>query len=565
MNLGLSLLYAAERTPHADAVIDGHGRLDYRSLRRVAATLATGFASFGAGRGDRVAALLKNRREAVELYWACQWLGAVFVPLSWRVAPDDVAYCVADAGARLMVFEEAGLDHALACAGTVDCFVAVGTAADAAPTATGHDGVTAAPAGAAAGTPAGDAASTELLTLLAATGHTASHMSYTDLLAAGEADGASPPAEDLDDREPSIILYTSGTTGRPKGVPRSHAAERAGGLSQALHQSYRPGERTLGVMPLYHTMGIHTLLAAQIVAGCYVCQPDWDPAQALALIETERIGSLYLAPTVFHDLVHSPRLTTADVSSVRSLAYAGAAMTSALVERCVDVFAPESFVNHYGSTEVYTYAVHFDQQAAPGCAGRAATNARLRLVRPEPAAGPDDEVEAGETGEIICHLSSDEAFAGYWKRPDADAKAIRDGWFFTGDLGRCDVDGNLWIVGRIDDMIISGGENVHPLEVEDVLERAPGVREVAVVGQPDDRLGQVVTAFVVLGGAAAEAGEEAAAARLDAYCLGSADLARFKRPRRYHFAGALPKSPSGKILRRLLRDGAPAARRGVEE
>ena len=156
------------------------------------------------------------------------------------------------------------------------------------------------------------------------------------------------------------------------------------------------------------------------------------------------------------------------------------------------------FINHYGSTEVYTYSVHFDQQAAPGCAGRPATNARLRLVRPEPGAGPDDEVEPGDTGEIICHLSSDEAFAGYWNRPDADTKAIRDGWYFTGDLGRCDAAGNLWIVGRIDDMIISGGENVHPLEVEDVLERAPGVREVAVVGLPDDRLGQAVTAFVVL-------------------------------------------------------------------
>ena len=229
-------------------------------------------------------------------------------------------------------------------------------------------------------------------------------------------------------------------------------------------------------------------------------------------------------------------------------------MTSALVERCVEVFGPETFVNHYGSTEVYTYSVHFDQRAAPGCAGRPATNARLRLVRPEPGAGPDDEVEPGETGEIICHLSSDEAFAGYWNRPDADAKAIRDGWYFTGDLGRCDAAGNLWIVGRIDDMIISGGENVHPLEVEDVLERAPGVREVAVVGLPDDRLGQTVTAFVVLDEASAVAGEEAAAADLDAYCLASADLARFKRPRCYHFPDTLPKSPSGKILRRLLRE-----------
>ena len=530
MNLGLSLLYAAERTPEADAVVDGDDRLSYASLQRVAATLAAGLASLGVERGDRVAVVLKNRRQTVELYWACQWLGSVFVPLSWRVAPADVAYCVADSGARVVVFEEVSREHAAARGPTAERFVAIGTG--------------------------GPESSSELAERLGADGLPTPCDTYDGLLAAGEEAGPAPPAADLDDREMSIFLYTSGTTGRPKGVPRSHAAERAGGLSQALHQSYRPGERTLGVMPLYHTMGIHTLLAAQIVGGCFVCQPDWSAPEALDLIEAERIGSLYLAPTLFHDLVHSPDVAGADVSSVRALAYAGAAMTSALVERCVEVFTPAVFINHYGSTEVYTYSVHFDQRAAPGCAGRPATNARLRLVRPEPGAGPDDEVEPGETGEIICHLSSDEAFAGYWNRPDADARAIRDGWYFTGDLGRCDAGGNLWIVGRIDDMIISGGENVHPLEVEDVLERAPGVREVAVVGLPDDRWGQAVTAFVVIEEDAVGAGEEAVAAELDAYCLASAELARFKRPRRYHFPDSLPKSPSGKILRRLLREEA---------
>ncbi|MDE0653399.1 MAG: AMP-binding protein [bacterium] len=525
MNLGLSLLYAAERTPDAGAVVDGDSRLDYRGLQRVAAGVAAGLAALGVGRGDRVALVLKNRRQTVELYWACQWLGAVVVPLSWRVAAADVAYCVADSGATVVAFEEVGLEHARACSDAADRFVAVGTG--------------------------GAGSSVDLAARFCAGDDAQPCEPYESLLAAGEAVGA---PLGLDDRETSIFLYTSGTTGRPKGVPRSHAAERAGGVSQALHQSYRPGERTLGVMPLYHTMGIHTLLAAQIVGGCFVCQPDWDAASALDLISAERIGSLYLAPTLFHDLVHSPGLAGADVSSVRSLAYAGAAMTGALVERCVEVFAPEVFINHYGSTEVYTYSVHFDQQAAPGCAGRPAINARLRLVRPEVGAGPDDEVEPGETGEIICHLGSDEAFAGYWNRPDADAKALRDGWYFTGDLGRLDGDGNLWIVGRIDDMIISGGENVHPLEVEDVLERAPGVREVAVVGLPDDRWGQAVTAFVVLDDEVAGAGTEAAAARLDAHCLASAGLARFKRPRRYRFPDSLPKSPSGKILRRLLRE-----------
>jgi 2-furoate---CoA ligase len=146
---------------------------------------------------------------------------------------------------------------------------------------------------------------------------------------------------------------------------------------------------------------------------------------------------------------------------------------------------------------------------------------------------------------VLCHLSSDEAFAGYWQRPDADQKALDDGWYRTGDVARVDADGDLWIVGRVDDMIVSGGENIHPLEVEEVLARHTAVREVAVVGAPDDRLGQRVVACVV---------GDATAEELDAFCLASDRLARFKRPREYRFVSELPKSPSGKILRRMLRD-----------
>jgi 2-furoate---CoA ligase len=345
-----------------------------------------------------------------------------------------------------------------------------------------------------------------------------------------------PGALDLDEGATSIQLYTSGTTGRPKGVPRSHRAERAGGLSQVVQHGLQFSERTLGVMPLYHTMGVHSMIAVSLVGGCFVAQPEWDAETALGLIEKERITSLYLAPTLFYDLVHHPRFADFDTSHVHAIAYAGAPMASALAEKVAAAFEPDVFVNHYGSTEIYTFSVHRDQRAKPGCAGRAALNARLRLDPP------------GE-GEILCHMSSDEAFAGYWNRPDADAKAIRDGWYHTGDVGRIDEDGDFWVVGRVDDMVISGGENIHPVEIEDVLARAPGVREVAVIGAPDDRLGQRVVACLV-------ADEGVTAEELDAFCLSSNRLARFKRPREYRFVSELPKSPSGKILRRMLREGA---------
>ena len=462
MNLALSLLYASERAPDREALVGEGRRLTYAELRVRAARIAAGLAARGVRAGDRVACVLANEPQTVELYWGCQWLGAVLVPLSHRLAEDDLAYCIDDAGAEVVIRDPGEVDEL-------------------------------------------------------------------------GAQDEHPGGLGLDEHEPSIQLYTSGTTGRPKGVPRSHRAERAGGLSQALQHGLHPRHRTLGVMPLYHTMGIHSMLAAAVVGGCYVAQPAWDPARALDLIGAERIDSLYLAPTLYYDLVHHAGLGEADVSSVRAVAYAGAPMTSALVEKVAAVLAPDVFVNHYGSTEIYTFSVHRAQRAKPGCAGRAALNARLRL---------DPERE----GEILCHMSSDEAFTGYWNRPDADEKAIRDGWYHTGDIGRLDDDGDLWVVGRVDDMVISGGENIHPVEVEDVLASAPGVLEVAVIGAPDERLGQRVVACVVVEDGVTEAD-------LDAHCLASDALARFKRPREYRFVSELPKSPSGKILRRMLRTG----------
>ena len=274
MNLALSLQAAAERHPDAEALPG----CTYAELRERAARIAGGLAL---ERGERLAVVLDNRVETALLYWAAQWAGVVFVPLSWRLGEAELGYCLRDCGAGLVLRD---------------------------------------------GDPLPDG---------------------------GEHRGAL----DLDEREPSLMLYTSGTTGKPKGVPRSHRADRAGGLSQALQHGYLDGDRTLGVMPLYHTMGIHSLLAMHHVGGCFVSLARWDAAEALRLIEAERITSLYLAPTLFHDLVHHPDVTRHDLSSVRALGYAGAAMTSALVERCAQVFEPEVFVNHYGSTEVYTYSI----------------------------------------------------------------------------------------------------------------------------------------------------------------------------------------------------------------
>jgi 2-furoate---CoA ligase len=497
---------AALRHPDASAVVDGDRRLSYAVLASQAAALGRGFATLGVGKGDRVLIALKNRLEHVLAYWALQSIAGVPVPVNFRLAGGELHYVLEDCGALVALFEGATAAAMLEAARTWrGRLVFVGEEAP------------------------------------------ATTVPFTELLMAP----ATPTEYQVAEGDLSLLLYTSGTTGRPKGVPRTHRNHAAGALAQVIQCGYQWGERTLGVMPLYHTMGIHSLTSMAAVNGSFVCQSDWSAGLALSLIEAERLTALYLIPTLYHDLVHSPAFRAERVSSVKKLAYAGAPMLAALTEACVKAFRPELFVNHYGSTEIYTFSVFPDVHTKPGCAGGPGIHSKLRVVvaSPDRRVGPDEYVPAGERGEIIASLDSDEAFAGYWNRPDADAKALRGGWYFTGDLGYVDEAGDLFVSGRVDDMIISGGENIQPVEVEEVLARHPRVRDVAVIGETDEKWGERVVAFVVR----ADPGLTAVA--LDRHCLESAELAKFKRPRRFVFVEEIPKTASGKILRRLLRDG----------
>jgi 2-furoate---CoA ligase len=289
------------------------------------------------------------------------------------------------------------------------------------------------------------------------------------------------------------------------------------------------------------------MLSAALLNGKMVCLPDYSPEEILRLVAAERLTTLFLVPTMFHDVLRHPKLAGYDLRSLSRVGYAGMTMTPALIGRCLDELEPELFVNYYGSSEIYTftYCTHLDRK--PGCAGRAGMNQIIRVVSPARDVGLQD-VAPGQSGEIIASMDSPEAFAGYWKRPDADAKAIEGRWYRTGDLGKLDEDGELYVVGRVDDMIISGGENIYPEEIEDALARSKLIAGCAVVGLPDERLGAKVVAFVepAVDGVTPE--------QLDQVCLTSG-LARFKRPRQYVLVKAIPRSASGKLLRRLLRSG----------
>jgi 2-furoate---CoA ligase len=500
LDLGLSFLSSVARDPDALAIVDGELRLTYAQWYRRISALVAGLDSLALAPGDHIVTALQNRWEAATLHWACQFAGVIVTPVNWRSTAAELDFFLQDAVAKALVYE--------------DCSAAAASGSQL-PARLPRVALDSACPGA-----------TPFATLT---------------------DGGAPEARPRVDAEAwSVMLYTSGTTARPKGVPRRQRAERAAALVHVAQNLYGRGERTLGVMPLYHTMGVRSLLAMSLVGGAFICLRRFDPTEALRLIAADRVTNLYMVPTLYHDLLHHPAFAQTDTSSVRKLGFAGAPMTDGLLKKLQAAFRPDLFVNHYGSSEIYTFTIEPNAPAKPGSAGRAGINQMVRVVKLG-AKSVDELAAPGEEGEIIALLAGDESFDGYWRRPDADAKALRQGWYFTADTGYIDSEGDVFVTGRVDDMIITGGENVSPVEIESCLSLHAAVSEVAVVGLPDERWGRIIAAFVKRR-AAIEAEE------LDAFCRASG-LANFKRPRRYIFVTEIPKSPVGKLLRRKLATG----------
>lgn len=497
LDLGNSFRASVERDPDALAIVDGAVRLTYAQwYARISATVAA-FDELGLMPGDHLVTLLQNRWQGATIHWACQFAGIVITPVNWRAKSDEIDYCVEDSEGKVVVFEDASAEAV-------------------------HG--------------SREAISRKRVSL--------------DSALPGEIAFSALVEHQAKDAEPragadawSVMLYTSGTTAKPKGVPRRQRAERAAAVAHVAQNLYGRDERTLGVMPLYHTMGVRSLLAMSLIGGAFICLPRFETAKALALIASEKITNLYLVPTLYHDLIHNERFASTDVSSVRKLGFAGASMTDGLLNELNAAFKPNLFVNHYGSSEIYTFTIDQHAPAKPGSAGRAGINQRIRVVKLG-AVSPDEVTATGEEGEIIALLAGDESFEGYWRRPEANAKSLRQGWYFTGDIGYLDADRDLFVTGRVDDMIITGGENVSPVEIESCLSLHPAVSEVAVVGLPDERWGKIVAAFVKRRSPVSDD-------ELDQFCRTSG-LANFKRPRRYVYVADIPKSPVGKLLRRML-------------
>ncbi len=480
----------ARKTPHRTALVHGDTTIGYAELYERTTRLAHALRARGVRRGDRIAYLGPNHPSFLETLFAAGTLGAVFVPLNTRLAGPEIAYQLADSGARVLVY---GPSHA----------------------------------GLVAGLP-GD---TDVRTYLR------SGAEY-DAAVAGAASG--PIDEPVAAGDTCLILYTSGTTGRPKGAMLSHANVTWNAVNFLIDKDLHADERALVSAPLFHIAGLTVLtLPVLLKGGTCVLVEAFDPGGTLDLVERHRITYMFGVPAMFERIARHPRWAAADLSSLRMLSCGGAPVPTPLIETYQR--RGLTFLQGYGMTEALG-VLFLDGESSVGKAGSAGVPHFFADVT---VAGPDlAPVGPGETGEVLVRGPA--VMSGYWGLPEETAAAFTDGWFRTGDAARVDEDGHAYIADRIKDMIISGGENIYPAEIEDRILAHPDIVECAVIGVPDAHWGEVPRAVVVPRQGAELDPEEV---------LGSlaGRLAMYKIPKSVVITDELPRTASGKLLKTQVR------------
>jgi fatty-acyl-CoA synthase len=494
------LAHHATRSPDRAMVVFGDETVSYGEMARRVAALATGLHERGVRRGDVVGLLSYNCPEFLETLFAANFLGAVAMPVNWRLAAPEVRYILDHSGARVLVCDES--------------LVALADEA----------------------TAGGDPDLVKVCIAPAAAGD------WTALAELRTEPGAVAPATVAAD-DVHRLMYTSGTTGRPKGVMLTHANLAWKNLAHLVEFGFTGADLGLACGPLYHVGALDLTTTSLIAAGATVIiHRAFDAAAVVDELERSRVTTVWLAPAMVNAIMALPDIGRRDLSSVRVIINGGEKMPIPLIERIQRTFPSAWFADAYGLTETVSGDTFLDRDSIItklGSVGRPCLHLELDVW--------DDRgrsVVAGERGEIV--LRGPKVFKGYWRDPDATARAFAGGWFHTGDVGIRDEDGYLFIVDRLKDMIVSGGENIASSEVERVLYEHDEVVEAAVVGRPDQRWGEVPVAFVVLVPGAAATPED-----LVEHCR--ARLARFKTPKAVTLIEALPRNPSGKVLKRDLR------------
>jgi long-chain acyl-CoA synthetase len=489
-NLAGLLSEAAARSPGRIAVKLGELQLSYADLDEAAGRVAGLLRAKGMRPGDRIGLMLPNVPYFAVAYYGILRAGGVVVPMNVLLKEREVSYYLGDSDARLMFawHEFADAAHAGSDDANADC-------------------------------------------LLVEPGD------FESLLARSE---HSPEVVERGRSQTAVILYTSGTTGTPKGAELTH--DNLGRNVEIAIGLFRIGDDavTLGALPLFHSFGQTCGLNATVRAGgCLTLMPRFDPGRALDVIERDRVTVFQGVPTMYTALLNHPERERFDVSTLRVCVSGGAAMPVEVMRSFEDAFGCV-ILEGYGLSETSPIASfnHPDRERKPGSIGTPVDGVQMRVV-----AEDGEELSVGEVGEIV--IRGHNVMNGYWRRPEATAEAIRDGWFHSGDLARVDRDGYFFIVDRKKDMVIRGGYNVYPREIEEVLYEHPAVRELAVIGVPHPELGEEVAAAIVLA-----PGASVDEAEIVDFVKGQ--VAAYKYPRLVWFVDELPKGPTGKILKREI-------------
>jgi acyl-CoA synthetase (AMP-forming)/AMP-acid ligase II len=506
--------FHAREAPESEFASFAGTRLSYAAARAEANRIANALVARGLAIGDRVAFLAKNCLDHPLFFLGASKAGVVPVPLNYRLAPPEWEYIVRDSGARLL-FARGELASAIApirssLENVEGCF-AIDARVD----------------------------------------------GWEDYRALVAAQPDTPPDRMVSPEDDLYQMYTSGTTGRPKGAivsqraVCSHLSQIARGIQLGR------GERVLIVMPLYHAGAAITAFLAVQSAAALLIQEDFVPAAVVRALSEEGVVVALLVPAMIQAcLVHVPDVAERRYPTLRTFVYGASPIAEATLRRALEVFACD-FLQAYGMTEttaVLTNLMPADHRTALAgrpelllSAGRPIAGTEIRIVDAD-----DRAVAPGVIGEVCGR--GPQLMRGYANLPEASKEALRGGWMHTGDAGRVDADGYLYIQDRVKDMIVSGGENIYPREIEDVLFRHPAVADAAVIGVPDERWGESVRAVVVL-----RAGASATPDEIIEFCQGQ--LAGYKRPRAIEFVSELPRNPSGKVLKRELRERHWAAHR----
>ncbi|HTD49492.1 MAG TPA: long-chain fatty acid--CoA ligase [Acidimicrobiia bacterium] len=495
------LEHHARRTPNRPLAVFGDDVVTYQAMVEWAAALAGGLHQRGVGVGDVVGLLSYNNLEFLATIFAANHVGATAMPINWRLAAAELRFILEHSQARALVCDDALIE--LANEATNDL-------------------------------------SDDLVRVVVSSRRIAGWEPFTDL----RADPPLPPRASVEGADIHRLMYTSGTTGRPKGVMITHANLAWKNYAHVTEFGFTADDVGLACGPLYHVGALDLITTSMIAVGATtIIHRTFDAAHVVDEIERSAVTSVWTAPAMVRAILDVPGVGQRDLSSVRLLIAGGEKMPVPYIERLQRTFPSAWLADAYGLTETVSGDTFLDRASTLtklGSVGRPCQYLELDIWDEHGTSMP-----AGERGEVV--LRGPKVFTGYWRDPDATSAAFAGGWFHTGDIGVVDDDGYVYIVDRLKDMIVSGGENIASSEVERVLYEHESVVEAAVVGCPDDRWGEVPIAYVVLDSAATTTPDQ-----LIEHCRGQ--LARFKIPKRVVLVDELPRNPSGKILKRELRN-----------